>query len=135
MATGLKELRGASADLVKKLTSEGIKDGDGLVDAAAKPAQRKALAERCGCETRTILELANRADLARVKGVSGVYSDLLEKAGVDTVKELATRNSANLHATIVATNNEIKLTQRAPTADQVADWVGQAKVLPKLLEY
>jgi len=44
------------------------------------------LAEHAGVESRAILELANRADLARVRGIGGVFSDLLEQAGVDTVK-------------------------------------------------
>lgn len=135
MPTALKDLRGASAALVEILATDGIADNDAFVSAAATPAQRKDLAKRCDCETATILELANRADLARIKGVSGVYSDLLENAGVDTVKELATRNAANLHTKLTETNAAMQLTQRPPTAAQVEDWVEQAKALPKLLSY
>lgn len=135
MPTPLNTLRGASDDLIATLTAEGIKDSDALVEAAATPEQRKRMASQCGCDTATILELANRADLARIKGVSGVYSDLLENAGVDTVKELATRNPENLHAKLVATNDAMQLSQRPPTAEQVSDWIAQAKELPKLLTY
>ena len=52
---------------------------------------RKALASKLGIDERALLELGNRADLARIKGVGAVYSDLLEFAGVDTVAELAKR--------------------------------------------
>jgi predicted flap endonuclease-1-like 5' DNA nuclease len=135
MTTALKDLRGASESLLEALSAEGIKDNEAFVQAAAAPDQRRALAARCDCEVATILELANRADLARISGVSGVYSDLLENAGVDTVKELATRNPANLHEKLVETNDAMQLTQRAPTAAQVEDWVAQAKALPKLLTY
>lgn len=135
MTTALKDLRGASERLLEALTAEGIKDNAALVQAAAAPDQRRALAARCDCEVATILELANRADLARISGVSGVYSDLLENAGVDTVKELATRNPTNLHQKLVETNDAMQLTQRPPTAAQVEDWVEQAKALPKLLTY
>jgi predicted flap endonuclease-1-like 5' DNA nuclease len=135
MTTALKDLRGASESLLEALSAEGIKDNEAFVQAAAAPDQRRALAARCDCEVATILELANRADLARISGVSGVYSDLLENAGVDTVKELATRNPANLHEKLVETNDSMQLTQRAPTAAQVEDWVAQAKALPKLLTY
>ena len=38
-----------------------------------------------------VLELINRADLARVKGIGSIYANMLEVAGVDTVKELAQR--------------------------------------------
>jgi predicted flap endonuclease-1-like 5' DNA nuclease len=121
--------------LLETLAAEGITDSDAFVAAAAAPGLRKQLAARCDCDVSLILELANRADLARVKGVSGVYSDLLENAGVDTVKELATRNPENLHAKMTETNAAMQLSQRAPTAAQVADWVAQAKALPKLLTY
>ena len=82
-----------------------------------------------------ILELANRADLARISGIAGVFSDLLEHAGVDTVKELATRNPDNLHAKLLEINAAKKLSGRAPSQGMVKDWVAQAKALPKLLEY
>lgn len=103
--------------------------------AGADPAGRKELAALCGCDVKIVLELCNRADLARIKGISGVYSDLLEEAGVDTVKELATRRPDNLHAKINETNDQKQLTQRPLTLDQVEDWVGQAKALPKVLHY
>lgn len=135
MATPIKDLRGASAEIVSALATEGIKDNEQLVLAAATPAQRKALAATCQCDARTILELANRADLARVRGISGVFSDLLENAGVDTVKELATRNATNLCAKLAETNEAMQLTQRLPTADQVADWIAQSDALPKHLSY
>lgn len=135
MATAVKDLAGAHDTIVAKLKEKNIKDNEQLLSAAAAPAQRKELAAGCGCSARDILELANRADLARIKGVSGVYSDLLEAAGVDTVKELATRRPDNLHAKILETNEAKQLTQRPPTAAAVEDWVKQAKELPRALTY
>lgn len=135
MSTPVQDLQGASDSIVAALKAKGIKDNERFVEAAATPDQRKALAADCGCSAKDILQLANRADLARIKGVSGVYSDLLEHAGVDTVKELATRRADNLHAKLAETNESMKLTQRPPTQAQVEQWVAQAKDLPKLLSY
>jgi predicted flap endonuclease-1-like 5' DNA nuclease len=135
MTTAVKELKGATEAIAAKLKEKGITDNEKLLAAGGSPAQRKELAAHCGCDVRVVLELCNRADLARVKGVSGVYSDLLEKAGVDTVKELATRRADNLHAKILETNEKEKLTERPPTAAAVEDWVRQAKELPKVLTY
>jgi hypothetical protein len=36
---------------------------------------------------------------------------------------------------LVATNDAMQLSQRPPTAEQVSDWIAQAKELPKLLTY
>jgi len=88
-----------------------------------------------GVEARTILELANRADLSRIHSVAGVHSDLLEQAGVDTVKELATRNADNLHARLVELNSQTKLTGQVPSRNMVRDWIAQAGELPRALEY
>jgi predicted flap endonuclease-1-like 5' DNA nuclease len=109
---------------------KGITDNEKLLGAAATPAQRKELSGECGCDVKQILELVNRADLARIKGVSGVYPDLLEEAGVDTVKELAIRRSDNLHAKVTETNDAKRLTERPPTLAMVEDWISQVKDLP-----
>jgi hypothetical protein len=135
MTTAVKDLKGATDAIVARLKEKGIGDNEKLLAAGASPSQRRELAGYCGCDDKVILELCNRADLARVKGVSGVYSDLLENAGVDTVKELATRRPDNLHAKILETNEAEKLTERPPAAATVEDWVRQAKDLPKILTY
>jgi len=135
MTTPIKDLRGATGAIIETLKDEGIDNNEALVEAAATPAQRKALATLLGCDVKDVLALANRADLARINGVSGAYSDLLEQAGVDTVKELATRRPDNLHAKLTETNDAKQLTKRPPAASMVEDWVDQAKALPKILTY
>jgi predicted flap endonuclease-1-like 5' DNA nuclease len=135
MTVHVKELKGAADAILAQLKGLAIADNEQLLQAAATPAQRKELATACGCTPADILPLANRADLARIKGVAGVYSDLLEQSGVDTVKELATRRPDNLFGKLTATNGAAKLTQRPPTAAMVEDWVNQAKALPALLTY
>ena len=135
MTISIGKLRGMSAELAAKLKARGIVYSDQLLEAARTPAGRKDLAEQVGVESRVILELANRADLSRISGIAGVFSDLLEHAGVDTVKELATRNPANLHAKLVEINADRKLAGRTPALNMVKDWVAQSKALPKLLEY
>jgi predicted flap endonuclease-1-like 5' DNA nuclease len=135
MATLIGKLRGLSYELEIKLRERGIRTSDQLLDAARTPAGRKELAAYAGVEARAILELVNRADLARVKGIGGVFSDLLEHAGVDTVEELATRRPDNLYARLVEINAQERLAGRAPTRNAVQAWVAYAKELPPLLEY
>ena len=131
----VSELRGATPALVAKLKVQQIGTDEAFLNAAKTPAARKELAKALGVETSAVLELANRADLARVVGIGQVFSDLLETSGVDTVKELANRVPENLLAKITEVNTAKKLAGRLPTLDQVKDWVAQAKKLPKVLEY
>ena len=58
------------------------------------------MAEKSGLTTTQILKWANMADLMRIAGIGSEYSELLEAAGVDTVKELRNRNAANLAASM-----------------------------------
>jgi predicted flap endonuclease-1-like 5' DNA nuclease len=134
MAT-IHGMKGLTKDLEGKLKAKALGDGDKYLAAAKTPAGRQELAKGVGVDASAILELANRVDLARVKGVGEVFSNLLEEAGVDTVKELSKRVPDNLLAKITEVNGKKKLAKRLPTAKEVADWVAQAKALPKTLEY
>jgi len=59
----------------------------------------------------------------------------LEAAGVDTVKELRTRNAAHLAAKVAEVNGEKKLTRRVPNETVVAKWIEQAKTLDPCITY
>ena len=134
MTLRISDVYGVDAALAANLKDAGLDDSAKLLAAVAQPDDRKALADRLGLDERALLELGNRADLARIKGIGAVYSDLLEFAGVDTVAELAGRNPGNLYAKImeVASQHSVK---RPPQADDVADWVAQAKVLGRGIFY
>ncbi len=82
-----------------------------------------------------ILNWVNRADLARIKGVSTQYADLLEAAGVDSVPELAQRNPDNLQVKMAEVNEAKKLVRKVPPASQVKGWVTQAKELPRVVTH
>lgn len=77
----------------------------------------------------------NRVDLARIKGIGEEYADLLEAAGVDTVPELAQRKPENLYQKLVEVNAAKKLVRQLPIELKVADWVAQAKDLPRVVTY
>jgi len=118
-----------------RLVSYGIKTVEALLKQGASSSGRSKIAEGTGISSNLILEWVNHADLWRIKGVSEEYSDLLEEAGVDTVVELAQRNSENLYIKIKEVNMAKKLVRRLPSAKQVADWVAQAKMLPRAIFY
>jgi len=54
---------------------------------------------------------------------------------VDTVVELSKRVPANLFAKMVEINEAKQLVRKMPVEKQVADWVDQAKKLPRLVSY
>ena len=129
------EVEGIGPVYGKKLNDAGIKNTDQLLNACKTKAMRLKLAADSGIDESHILRFANMVDLFRIHGVGSEYADLLEASGVDTVKELATRNPANLTAKMAEVNNEKKLVRRIPTEKMVEKWVNEAKNLPGALEY
>jgi predicted flap endonuclease-1-like 5' DNA nuclease len=131
----LEKIEGIGEVYAAKLREAGIATTDALLEVGASPEGRQEIAERADISGKLILEWVNLADLFRIKGVGEEYSDLLEEAGVDTVPELAQRNAGNLYAKLVEVNGEKKLVRRLPTQAQVADWIEQAKGLPRVITY
>ena len=129
------DIEGIGPIYANKLVEAGVRTTGALLKAGATPKGRQALVEKTGIAHALILEWVNLADLFRIKGVGEEYSDLLEEAGVDTVKELAQRNADNLYTKIVEVNASKELVRKLPSSKQVADWVAQAKALPRAVEY
>ncbi|MBN1668086.1 MAG: DUF4332 domain-containing protein [Anaerolineales bacterium] len=119
----------------EKLVAAGIRTTAGLLKAAANRKGRVELGAKTGISDQLILEWVNHADLMRVKGVGSEFSDLLEAAGVDTVKELRNRNPHNLHEAIVNINAEKQLVRRVPSLTEVQSWIEHAKLLDPLITY
>jgi hypothetical protein len=118
-----------------KLESAGVKTTDDLLQRGATQKGREELEAASGIGRVLILKWVNRVDLYRVNGIGSEYSDLLEVAGVDTVPELSYRNAANLTQTMAEANAARNLVRRLPALEVVADWIEQAKKLPRVVEY
>jgi predicted flap endonuclease-1-like 5' DNA nuclease len=106
-----------------------------LLEAAKNPKGRKSLSDKTGVESSRILKWANIADMMRIKGVGEEYSELLEAAGVDTVRELKHRNPVNLAKAMAAANARRKLVRLLPSEKAIAKWIAQAKSLPMKITY
>lgn len=128
-------IEGIGVKNATRLRKARIRTTEALLKRGATRAGRREVARTTGLSEKLVLEWVNRADLIRVKGVGEEYSDLLEHAGVDTVKELRNRNPANLHAKMVEVNQKKRLVRRLPTETMVAGWVEGAKGLDAIIKY
>jgi predicted flap endonuclease-1-like 5' DNA nuclease len=133
--TKLETIEGIGPVFAEKLRAKGFGTVEALLEAGATPQGRQQLEERTGIGHKLILEWVNLADLMRIKGIGEEYSDLLEEAGVDTVKELRHRVPENLYEMMVEVNKAKNLVRRLPTLQMVAGWVEQAKTLPPKVTY
>lgn len=119
----------------QKLYAASIQSVDNLLARGATPKGRKEIAAETGVEESVVLKWVNELDLARVKGIGAKYSALLEAGGVDTVPELAQRNPANLQQKLAEVNAAAGIAKEAPSEKQVANWIAQAKNLPRVVTY
>ena len=135
MAYKIEEIEGIGPAYAEKLIEAGVKTTENLLEDGATKKGREALAEKTGIPEKLILKWTNHADLFRIKGIAGQFAELLEAAGVDTVKELRHRVAANLYAKLVETNDGKNLCNRVPSEKEIQKMIDQAKELPPVVSY
>ena len=133
--TKLETIEGIGPVISEKLAEAGVGSIEALLKNGASKKGRHAIAEQTGITEMKILRLVNHADLMRIKGIGGEYSELLEWSGVDSVPELAQRNAAHLLEKITSVNDEKQLVRELPSEKQLSDWVTQAGVLEKIVQH
>ena len=127
------DIQGIGPVYAEKLVGIGIETVDQLLEKGADAKGRQAIEEATGIRHDLVLTWVNHADLFRVKGIGPQFAELLEAAGVDTVKELRNRNAANLAAKMAEVNEEKHLTRRTPVEKEIQKFIDLAKELePKV---
>ena len=135
MAYPLADIEGIGPAQQAKFESAGIKSVEQLLEKGSTPKGRKDLETETGIDGKKILRFVNHADLFRIDGIAGQFSELLEASGVDTVNELKTRVPANLHAKLVEVNDKKNIVNQVPGLSRVEDFITQAKALKPMVTY
>ena len=135
MAYKIEQIEGIGEVYAEKLATVEIKTTDDLLAQCAKASGRAKVAEATGISEKLILRWTNHADLMRINGVAGQFAELLEAAGVDTVKEFRHRVAANLQPKMVEVNEQKNLCNRVPAVSELERMIEQAKELEPLITY
>ena len=135
MGYKIEQIEGIGAAYAEKLNAAGIKTTEDLLEKCASRKGRLAIAEETGISAKLILKWTNHADLFRINGIAGLFAELLEAAGVDTVKEFRHRVPANLQPKLEAVNAEKNLCNRVPSVTELEKMIAQAKELKPLITY
>ena len=131
----ISKLRGVTQVARVRLKSRRITNCGHLLEIAGTAAGRAALARASGIDADALEALVQRADMARVNGIGVVFGLMLEDLGVHDVQTLAGRDADALHAELRDLNQAERIARRSPTAEEVADWVAQARALRPLVGY
>ncbi len=135
MGYKIEQIEGIGAVYAEKLQAAGVKTTEDLLEKCAAKKGRTALAEETGISEKLILKWTNHADLFRINGIGPQFAELLEAAGVDTVKELRHRVAANLAAKVAEVNEEKHLCGRVPAEVEIQKMIDQAKELEPRMTY
>lgn len=135
MSYTIEAIEGIGPAYGQKLVAAGIRTTGALLRQCGHARGRRAVSERTGIAEATLLKWVNLADLMRVSGIGPEFSELLEAAGVDTVKELRTRNAANLAQAMGEANARRSLTRTTPGVRRVEQWVAAAGRLDPIVTY
>ena len=135
MSKSIQDVEGIGPKFAEMLKQEGIVTVEKLLETGCSKQGRKNLAEKTSINEKTILKWVNMCDLFRVNGVAGQFAELLKGSGVDTVKELRTRNAENLAAKMSEVNDEKHLCKTSPSSTTVSKWIEQAKTLDPMVTH
>lgn len=135
MAYKIEQIEGIGPAYAEKLEAAGVKTTEELLERGATKKGRQELAETTGISEKLILKWTNHADLFRIKGVAGQFAELLEAAGVDTVKEFRHRVAENLVPKLIEVNEARNLCNRVPSVAEVQCMIDRAKELEPKMTY
>jgi predicted flap endonuclease-1-like 5' DNA nuclease len=135
MSYPITDIEGIDGEVAAILKSAGIRSTERLLEAARTVKGRKVLAEKTGFNEKQLLCWANVADRMRIKGISKEYAELLQAAGVATVKELRYRSPANLAKAMADANKKRKMVRLLPSENVVGRWIESAQKLPLKITY
>lgn len=119
----------------QKLRTLGVTNTDKLLAATSTRYKRHALADKADIPYKLVLGWAQKVNLMRIDGIGVRQSNMLSAVGVNTVKELSTRDPENLQERLgIANSVGDRFVGGTPSVATVTKWVAAAKKLEGRLD-
>lgn len=129
----IRDVHCLKANEATRLVNFGVTSTERLLLIASNRQGRQDLAEETGLPEDKILQVVQLADMMRVKGIGCEYTRLLDRVGVQTLKQLGRRSPERLMDDLTNLNSERQVVRRLPSLADVAGWVDGAKHLASLV--
>lgn len=134
IADKLRQLKGIGKKAEQRLSEKNIKN---LIDLRIKTLtseQRQNLAEEIKVSGKTVYLWAKQADLMRVEGINSEWAELLVRAGVRNLKDLAEVKAVELKKVLdVYSKNYHAEYEEGPSLEQIKTWKSAAAQLENTL--
>ncbi|HEY3355501.1 MAG TPA: DUF4332 domain-containing protein [Polyangia bacterium] len=118
------------------LKDAGVATTQALLDKAATPKDRKALAKATKIPEPRLRAIVDGADLMRVRGIGPKMVRLLGHLKVKTIADLRKQDAAKLAAALDKAKPKLEadLKEKLPEKEMFSDWIAQAKALPVVVK-
>ncbi len=131
----IQYVEGIGQVYAEKLRAAGVTAPLLLLKKGATPDGRQQIAQVTEISEKLILKWVQTIDLYRIKGVDHVYAALLESVGVKTVADLAEKQPQDLYQRLSEAAVEKNIPAQSLTPGLISNWISQAKVLPRTIQY
>jgi predicted flap endonuclease-1-like 5' DNA nuclease len=120
------EIEGIGEKYAKTLEKAGIAEVENLVPLTWR--ELKELASKTKISLKLLEKWQDQAEIMEIKGVGPEYSEVLNKIGIDSIKELAYRNpQKTLDRIVELDKKEPDVIRKIPKVEDIDGWVTQAK--------
>ena len=131
--TPVETIEGIGSGFGKRLRADGIETTEQLLEACATP---DGIARVCKCvdlDENTVRNWGTMADLVRIKGLGGQWAELMWRAGVKNVQDLARQDVEPLRERFREVNETEHRVAELPGENRVKGFIDQAKSLQPVL--
>ena len=122
------DIEGVGEKYAKTLGKATIANVEDLVPL--KWSEIKELAKTTSISLKLLEKWQDQAELMVIKGIGPEYSEVLNRVGIDSSRELAYRNPKNTLESIVKFDKEQPdVIRKIPKVEEIEDWINKAKEL------
>jgi predicted flap endonuclease-1-like 5' DNA nuclease len=131
--TPIEDIEGIGQGFGKQLRADGIASTEKLLEVCRTEAGIRKVCQCVGIDENTARNWATMADLMRIRGLGGQWSELLWRCGVTSVQDLATHDAAALVARMAEVNEAEHRTAELPGEHRVSQFITDAASLAPVL--
>lgn len=131
----LTKIKGIGKNVENRLLSNEISDLVSLRKKTQKPEERDKLAQEIKVQAQTLYRWSKQADLMRVDGIDTDWAELLIRAGIRNVGDLAEIDEISLKKLLdVYSKNYSTDYDEGPDLEKLKDWKLEASKLENTLQ-
>jgi len=135
IANKLTDIKGIGKNVENRFLSQDISDLVSFREKTEKAEAREKLAEEVRVNPQTLYLWSKQADLMRVEDIDPDWAELLVRAGVRNVGDLANIDEVNLKKLLdVYSKNYFADLEEGPALEKLRGWKAEASKLENTLE-